>query len=208
ILNLSIFIMFQFFISISTWFVFFIFIERMGERPLAVTNIGRSMYILLMIPAAAFSTTAGTLISNLIGAGQKDEVMKTVNKIIRIALFSVAPIFVFAFTFPKLFANIYTDDQSLMLAAIPVIRVVSVAVAFFAVANVIINAVSGTGSTKTAFYIEVLTLFFYISFVYYTTILYPQPVAIVWMSEFVYWTMIGGIGYWFLKKGNWRKMEI
>ncbi|MDO9153296.1 MAG: MATE family efflux transporter, partial [Paludibacter sp.] len=47
ILNLSIFIMFQFFISISTWFVFFIFIERMGERPLAVTNIGRSMYILL-----------------------------------------------------------------------------------------------------------------------------------------------------------------
>ena len=39
ILELSVFIMFQFFISISTWFIFFIFIERMGERPLAATNI-------------------------------------------------------------------------------------------------------------------------------------------------------------------------
>ena len=86
ILNLSIFIMFQFFISISTWFLFFIFIERMGERPLAVTNIGRSMYILLMIPASALATTASTLVSNIIGAGQKSEVVKTVNKITLIAL--------------------------------------------------------------------------------------------------------------------------
>ena len=208
ILNLSIFIMFQFFISISTWFLFFIFIERMGERPLAVTNIGRSMYILLMIPASALSTTAGTLVSNMIGAGQRDEVMKTINKIIRIALLMVAPFIIFAFIFPELFAHIYTDDHSLMLASIPVIRLVSVAIIFFAIANVIINAVSGTGSTKTAFYMEVVTLFFYISYVYYTAIINPQQVWVVWMSEFVYWTLIGGLGYWYMKKGNWRANEI
>ena len=208
ILNLSIFIMFQFFISISTWFLFFIFIERMGERPLAVTNIGRSMYILLMIPASALSTTAGTLVSNLIGAGQKDEVLKTVNKIIRIALILVAPLMIFSFIFPELFAHIYTDDKSLMLASIPVIRIVSIAIAFFAVANVIINAVSGTGSTKVAFYMELVTLFFYISYVYYTAIINPQEVFVVWMSEFVYWSLIGGLGYWYLIKGNWRAKNL
>ena len=208
ILNLSIFIMFQFFISISTWFLFFIFIERMGERPLAVTNIGRSMYILLMIPASALATTAGTLVSNLIGAGQKDEVLKTVNKIIGITLLLVSPIIVFAFIFPELFAHIYTDDHSLMLASIPVIRVVSVAIAFFAVGCIIISAVSGTGSTKTAFYMEVVTLFCYITFVYYTAIINPQEVWVVWISEFVYWTMIGGLGFWYLKKGNWREKDI
>ncbi|MFM2293444.1 MAG: hypothetical protein RIS29_3257, partial [Bacteroidota bacterium] len=52
ILELSVFIMFQYFISISTWFMFFVFIEHMGERPLAVSNIGRSLYVLLMIPAS------------------------------------------------------------------------------------------------------------------------------------------------------------
>jgi len=71
ILELSVFIMFQYFISISTWFVFFIFIEHMGERPLAVSNIGRSLYILLTIPAGALGTTVNTLVSNLIGAGRK-----------------------------------------------------------------------------------------------------------------------------------------
>lgn len=208
ILNLSIFIMFQFFISISTWFLFFIFIERMGERPLAVTNIGRSMYILLMIPASALSTTAGTLVSNMIGAGKTNEIMKTTNKIIRIALIFVAPLIIFGFFFPQLFAHIYTDDLSLMLASIPVIRVVSIAVLFFAVANVIINVVSGTGSTKIAFYMELFTLSFYISFVYFTSIIFPQPVEIVWMSEFIYWTLIGGLGYLFLLKGKWQENKI
>lgn len=208
ILSISIFIMFQFLISISTWFLFFIFIERMGERPLAITNIGRSMYILLMIPASALSTTAGTLVSNLIGAGQKDEVMKTVNKIIRIALIFVAPLMILTFIFPGLFAHIYTDDLSLVVASIPVIRTVSIAIAFFAMANVVINAVSGTGSTKIAFYMEAVTLFFYISFVYYTAIVNPQKVYIVWFSEFIYWSLIGFFGYLYLLKGNWRKKEI
>ncbi len=208
ILNLSIFIMFQYFISISTWFLFFIFIERMGERPLAVTNIGRSMYILLMIPAAALSTTAGTLVSNMIGAGSKQDILKTVNKIIRIALLLVTPLLIFTFIFPELFARIYTNDSSLMLASISVIRVVSVAVTFFAVSNVIINAVSGTGSTKIAFFIEIITLFFYISYVYYTAIINPQGVAIVWLSEFIYWIIIGGLGYLYLWKGDWRRKNI
>ena len=208
ILNLSIFIMFQFLISISTWFLFFIFIERMGERSLAVTNIGRSMYILLMIPASALSTTAGTLVSNMIGSGLKDEVMRTVNKIMGIAILFVVPLVIFTFIFPEFFAHIYTDDHSLILASVPVIRVVSIAVIFYAVANVIINAVSGTGSAKTAFYIEMATLFFYISYVYFTAIIHPQSVAVVWLSEFIYWSAIGALGYWFLQKGKWHKNRI
>ena len=208
ILNISIFIMFQFLISIFTWFLFFIFIERMGERPLAVTNIGRSMYILLMIPASALSTTAGTLVSNLIGSGRKDEVMKTVNRITRIALAFVAPLMILTFIFPELFAHIYTDDLSLVAASVPVIRTVSIAIAFYAMANVIINSLSGTGSTKIAFYMEAVTLFFYISYVYYTAIINPQEVYVVWFSEFVYWSLIGFFGYLYLLKGNWRKKEI
>lgn len=208
ILSLSVFIMFQFFISISTWFVFFLFIERMGERPLAVTNIGRSMYILLMIPAQALSTTAGTLVSNLIGAGQIDEVLRTTNKILRIATLVAAPFLVFTFFFPQLFAHIYTDDHGLIEASIPVIKVVSVAVAFFAIGNVIVNSVSGTGNTKTAFVFEVVTLFFYISYVYLTAIVYPQHVAVVWMSEFVYWTIIAALGYIYLRTGRWKGKQI
>ena len=208
ILDLSIFIMFQYFISISTWFMFFIFIERMGERPLAVTNIGRSLYILLMIPGSALSTTVNTLVSNLIGAGRKEEVVPFIRRIVGIAILLVVPLLILTFSFPELFARIYTDDASLIKACVPVMRVVSVAMIFCAVGNIVFNGVSGTGNTRTAFAIEFLTLFFYLGYVYYTAIVHPSHVAVVWMSEFVYWIIIGGLGYWYLMKGNWRKKEI
>ena len=208
ILDLSIFIMFQYFISISTWFVFFIFIEHMGERPLAVSNIGRSLYVLLMIPASALATTVNTLVSNLIGAGRKEEVLPFVNKVAFISLILVLPVMLLTIFFPEIFAHIYTDNESLIKASIPVIKIVAYANLIFAVSFIVFNAVSGTGNTRTAFAIEFLTLFFYISYVYYTAIVSPSSVAVVWMSEFVYWIVIGGLGYLYLLKGNWRKKEI
>jgi len=208
ILELSVFIMFQYFISISTWFMFFIFIEHIGERPLAVSNIGRSLYILLMIPASALATTVNTLVSNLIGAGRKEEVIPLINKVAFISFILVLPLMISTFFFPELFASIYTDDKSLIQASISVIRIVSIANLLFAVFFIIFNGVSGTGNTRTAFMMEVVTLFFYIGYVYYTAIILHSSVAVVWMSEFVYWIMIGGLGYWYLLKGNWRKKEI
>ena len=208
ILNLSIFIMFQYFISISTWFMFFIFIERMGEQPLAVSNIGRSMYTLLMIPGTALATSVNTLVSNLIGAGRKEEVLPFVRRVVGMGLFIALPMALLTYIFPEAFARIYTDDASLIAACIPVMKVVSIAILFCAVGMLIFNAVSGTGNTRTAFVIEFLTLFFYLSFVYYTAIIHPYPVAVVWMSEFVYWFIIGSLGFLYLLKGNWRKKEI
>ena len=208
ILNLSIFIMFQYFISISTWFIFFIFIERMGELPLAVSNIGRSTYILLMITGSALSTTVNTLVSNLIGAGRKEEVMPFIKRIIGIALVIIIPMILLTLAVPELIARIYTNDAVLIAASIPVLRVISAAILFCAVGNIIFNGVSGTGNTRTAFFIEVVTLFFYLSYVYYTSVIHPSAVEIVWMSEFVYWILIGGMGYLYLMKGNWRKREI
>jgi len=207
-LSLSVFIMFQFFISTSTWFLFFIFIERMGERPLAITNIGRSLYMLLMIPGIALSTTVNTLVSNLIGAGRKSEVLPFINRMVKVSLILVVPIMTFTFAFPELFAQIYTEDANLIRACIPVMRVVSIAMVFCAVGNIIFNSVSGTGNTRTAFLIEFITMFFYIAYIYYTAIISPSSTEIVWLSEFVYWVLIGGFGYFYLKKGNWQKKEI
>ncbi len=208
ILDLSIFIMFQYFISISTWFIFFIFIEHTGERPLAVSNIARSLYILLMIPASALATTVNTLVSNLIGAARKEEVLPFINKMALISSLIVLPLVVLTFTFPQFFAHIYTDNESLIQACIPVLRIVSIANLLFAFSFIIFNGISGTGNTRTAFVIEFLTLFFYLSYVYYTSIVQPSEVSIVWMSEFVYWIIIGVLGYLYLLKGNWRRKEI
>lgn len=208
ILDLSIFIMFQYFISISTWFLFFIFIEKMGERPLAVTNVGRSLYTLLMMPGSALATAVNTLVSNLIGAGLKDQVLPFLNRMIRVVLILVIPIMAITFSFPRLFAMVYTNNLELIEACIPIIRVVSVVMIACAVSSIIFNALSGTGNTRTAFFIEFLTLFLYVAYIYYTAMVNPTTVAVVWLSEFVYWLPIGIISYLYLLKGNWQKKQI
>lgn len=208
ILSISIFIMFQFFISISTWFMFFIFIERLGERPLAVTNIGRSLYILLMIPGSALSTTVNTLVSNMIGEGNTPRVLPFVHRSVKMVLATLVPLMLLTFAFPHLFASIYTDNADLVKASIPTLRVISVAMVFCGVGSILFNAISGTGNTRSAFLIEVFTLLFYVVYVYYTAVVLRAPVEIVWISEFVYWGIIGIISYIYLRKGNWQKKSI
>ena len=43
ILNVSLWTMIQNFVSMSTWFLFFLAVEHLGERPLAITNIIRNV---------------------------------------------------------------------------------------------------------------------------------------------------------------------
>lgn len=54
VLDISIFTMLQYFISLSTYFMLFVAVEHLGQRELAVANIVRSVYIVLLIPVNIF----------------------------------------------------------------------------------------------------------------------------------------------------------
>ncbi len=56
ILSISCFTMLQYFLSMATWFVFFVAVERLGQRELAIANIVRSIYVVLLIPVNALAT--------------------------------------------------------------------------------------------------------------------------------------------------------
>lgn len=79
ILNVSFWTMIQSFISTGSWLVFFIAIEHLGERSLAITNIVRNTSALLFIFVNAFASTGSSLVSNLIGNGEIKKVMPLCN---------------------------------------------------------------------------------------------------------------------------------
>ncbi|MCS2864860.1 MATE family efflux transporter [Bacteroides thetaiotaomicron] len=87
ILSISCFTMLQYFLSMATWFVFFVAVERLGQRELAIANIVRSIYVVLLIPVNALATTTNSLVSNAIGAGGIQHVMPLINKIARFSFF-------------------------------------------------------------------------------------------------------------------------
>ena len=63
--------MLQFFTSVAIWFLFFVAIERLGETELAVSNIVRSVSALFSVIVNALAGVTGSLVSNLIGAGER-----------------------------------------------------------------------------------------------------------------------------------------
>ena len=56
-------------------------IEHMGERPIAITIIVRSVYMLILIPVFGYGATANTLTSRLIGEQRQPEIMSTLRRI-------------------------------------------------------------------------------------------------------------------------------
>lgn len=203
ILNVAWPLMFQFFLSIFVWFVFFLFIEKMGEVPLAVSNILRSVYIVLMIPIWGFASATNTFVSQLIGQERSGEVMRLVKKVIMLSMSAVLGLGLICISFPTLILRIYTNNPLLIEQSLPVFNIVAIAAIGMAGAFVMFNGVSGTGNTKVSFVIEVGTLILYLLWAYLMAIVFKTSLNWVWAAEIIYGIFITSISYWYLKSNKW-----
>ena len=202
------FVMLQYVLSLGSWFIFFLLIEKMGERPLAVSNIIRSLYLLLMIPGWALCSVTSTLVSSALGEGKSHQVIPIIKRIMKFSIASMAVTVSVAALFPRQAISIYTNNLSLIEATIPSFYIILVALFLFALMSILFNGVLGTANTKYALGIESITLIAYLFFAWLVAIKLQMSIEFVWSAEFVYSTSIGILSYWYLKKGNWRSKLI
>ncbi len=208
IIKLSTPTMLQKFFSYGMWLYFFFMIESMGERDLAVTMVVRNVFMLVGIPLFAMGAAANTLTSRLIGEGRSNEVMPTSIKVLSMSLFITLPIMIFLLIYPDPALVIYTDEIGIINGAreiIPMISIISIA---FAVAMVFFETVSGTGYTKHAFYLELITLASYVLVIWLAVSVFETSLIWVWSSEVAYGTVLALLSIWFMRKFNWRKRNI
>lgn len=207
-LNVSLWTMIQNSVSLSTWFLFFLYVEHMGERSLAITNIVRSVSGILFMVMMAFASTCGSLVSNLIGSGDTDCVPGTIRQHVRIAYIFVLPLVLLFALFPNQILGIYTDMTDLQQASIHSLWVMCAAYLFLVPANVYFQAVSGTGNTRTALGLEMGTLVIYVAYITYIILYLQLDVAICWTSEMVYSIFILLFSWIYIRKGNWQGRRI
>ena len=208
ILHISSFTMMQYFLSMAIWFVFFIAIERLGERQLAIANIVRSVYVVLLIPAQSLSTTANTLVSNLIGAGGVDHVMSLLGKIARMSFLIMVVCVGLCALFPHAILAVYTNEAALLEDSVSSLYVVCAAMLIASVANIYFNGISGTGNTQAALYLEVFVLVFYAVYIVVVGMIVQAPVDICFTTELVYYSLMLIISLIYLKKAKWQDKKI
>jgi MATE family multidrug resistance protein len=195
----------QYAISIASWEYFYLLVEHHGEQALAVSNTMRNIFGLFGIFSWAFASTTNTMVSNVIGQGRHEEVLPLVRKISMISLSISAILFILLNLKPTWFIGFYGQDAAFIAEATDVIRVVSVALLMMSFGTVWLNAVTGTGNTVVNLTIEAITIVAYSVYVYVVLELMNLPITWGWASEWVYWTSMFLMAYFYLKSGRWKK---
>lgn len=197
-------LMVQNFLGLSVWFAFFLLVEKMGEQQLAVSNIARSIYIVLMIPVWGFAAASNSLVSYLIGLNKEEQVFKLIGRILFLSNGGVLVFAVLSFLFPALLLSVYTQDAALIEMGIPVIYVVNIGALFISTGFVVFNGMLGTGKTYTGLLIEIAVLVIYLFYIYLLVQVFEASVAQVWTSEFIYGGLLGLFAWLYLRMGKWR----
>jgi len=208
ILRISCFTMVQYFLAMAIWFVFFMALERLGQRQLAVANIVRSVYVVLLIPVQALSTTANTLVSNLIGAGGSSGVVTLLHKISRMSFLIMVVCVGLCVAFPGSILSVYTNEEALLVESVSALYVVCGAMLIASLANVYFNGISGTGNTQAALVLEVFVQVFYALYIIVVGMVIQAPVDVCFTTELIYYVLMLGSSLIYLKKAKWQNKKI
>ena len=198
----------QYVISVTSWEFFYIMVEHHGERDLAISNTMRNIFGLFGVFTWSFASTTNTMVSNIIGQGKKERVMELIMKIIKLSLTFSLTMALLLNLFPHVFLSVFGQNLDFARAAIPVIRVVSVALVMMSFSTIWLNAVTGTGNTNVNLAIEIITIIFYCIYVYLVLGYFNLPILYGWMSEYVYWMTTFTLAFFYLRSGRWKKKVI
>jgi MATE family multidrug resistance protein len=198
----------QYAISIISWEFFYILIEHHGERALAVSNGMRVIFGIFGTFSWAFASTTSAMVSNIIGQKRHNEVLPLIIKISTISFMCSLALFIPLNIWPQWFVSFYGQGPEYIEYAIPSVRVVSVAILMMSFATVWLNGVTGTGNTVINLTIESITIVVYSIYVWVVLEILNLPITWGWGSEWVYWTSMFSMAYFYLKSGRWKSKII
>lgn len=198
----------QFAISIISWEFFYILIEHDGTQALAVSNTMRNIFGFFGCFTWAFAATSNSMVSNVIGQGLQQEVLKLIRRIMFWSVGFATVVFLLINAFPAYFLMIYGQGDEFIQAGIPVLRIVSIAMLLMSVSVVWMNAVTGAGNARLNLITETVAIILYCAYVYLVLEKWNLSITVGWGSEWLYWTSLLIPSVLYMKSGKWKDKKI
>lgn len=207
--RISIPIVFQSILSIGSWFLFFSFIENVGQEELEISNILRTVYLILSIPSWGFSAGINTLVSGFIGNKKRQAVIPIILKTAKLNLAITMAIAIPVAIFPEFFLYpiFGREDMSLILMTKPYFLVLLIVLFIFGVGGIFFNGLIGTGHTQTALRIQTIFTVFYIGYSYIFIKIHYIDLNWAWAAEIFYWIGITAMSYLYLRTNKWHFLK-
>ncbi len=189
----------------AAYWIFFIMIEKMGSGELRVSLIIRSLYLFLCLPMFGFGRAINTVISNMMGRKDYENVYSAVIKSHQVSFVVSLLLCLLIFTMPEILLNIYTKDPTLIQEALPILNVLLVSIVLFSISTVNTNIIIATGETKYVFIIGGISIANYLLFAYLSIFWWNADLTTVWLSDWVNWSVFTLLStlYFF----RWKKKQ-
>ena len=132
------------------------------------------------------------------GAGQQNQVIPLCNRVIRLGYAVGFPLIILSIIcFNPLF-NIYSGNESLLQIAQLPFTVALLNYAFALPGYVYMNAVTGTGATRTTFMFQAVTIIAYQIYLW-TISNFSTSLSVYWTAEYLYVILLGVLSVIYLK---------
>lgn len=192
-------------VGLGSWFLFMSIIENLGERALAITILVQMVYLVLSIPAWGFSAGVNTLVGGFIGHQKRMAVIpiiwKTAKFSFAVTLILTLPVVLFPHE--VLYPLLGDERHDLITEAQPVLWVLAGIMALFSFGSVVFSGISGVGASAYALRIQLLTVVFYVAYIYVVVDFYSLGPAWAWAAEIFYWLICLSWSFYYLYSRKW-----
>ena len=201
-------VMLEYVLNVAVWLLFFLFIEHLGEEPLAIANIVRSISEVPFVFSAAFASTAATLVSNIIGEGHPEGVVPVIRRVVMLCVVTMLPLLALFSIFPHWIISLFTDIPSLIQGSVPTLWVMCAATLVTLPWNVYLQSVAGTGDTRICLRFDVVALLIYVVYCIVIIGVLKSSIAVCWTADGVYSLCIWIQCLVYIHRRKWGKREI
>lgn len=201
-------LMFQGFLALATWTIFFTWLEQTGKFELTVSQNVRSIYFLAFVPIWGFAGTTKTYISQYIGRGDLHS-LKIIQR--RIQFLTMIFLFLFfhgAVFYPEKLIEMINPEQAYIEKSAEILRYISVSIFMYGFFSVYFQTINGSGNTMASFMIEILCAIVYLLSSYLLIKVLQVDVRWIWTNEYIYFGSMGILSMLYLKFFDWKKKVV
>lgn len=196
-------LMLQFFITIGAWEIFFILIEHLGKLELAASQVLRSLYGMLGIVVWALAHTSNSMVSNLMGQKEHQEVIPLIKKVMKISIVYILIVGVIIYLLSNYILDFYTNSTDLKLMVKETLPIVLFAGLIFGASSIAFNSMLGFGDTRRNLRYELITVFIYLIYIFVVIEYLRLPLWVAWTSEILYWLVTLLLSAYYIRSKKW-----
>jgi putative MATE family efflux protein len=176
---------------------------------LAATTDIISIFMLVFISCMAYGSATATLVGQGLGAGDHDLAERSAIEAAKIGALVFVVLGAFTMAFPSLILHGWSQDQAVIDAATPILRVLGLFEPFACVALVFTYALYGAGDSRFVMYVELtLHLSCLIPLSYLLGLTLGFGMWGVWSAMIAYVVLMTVIMTWKFNRGTWKEIRI